>query len=249
MAWLTPRTGRLVAVVAPAQSNGSGVDSQQSGAPADNARNIARFFKRDIRKRIVPAVESLHANVDPNLTGGDGFSWVSVAINDWLDYAPTKTALVIPRAVGSTLMATHWAHSPEGVMTKRAIDDTLLGGLSADDRVVFLVLKGEGEASNDDAAAAALGPAIHAWLARARTRLARPEAPALICQLPEPGVAGRVGWNTVQAGIAALAQVGPPAQTVVTNPSSISDIHYTAAQHTALGHAAGTALISLVPDW
>jgi hypothetical protein len=252
MAWLTPRAGRLV-VLCEGQSNTSGCDSLKVNAPGDHDRNDSRCFKRDANKRLVTATESIHAGIDPNLRADltDGFSWVKVAVNDWLDYAPSKTAVLIGRAVGSTRLTTDWAISPESFMSKRAIDDALIGGLSSEDRVVLFWLRGETESNLGGADASGYTTNANARLSFIRTRIGRPNAPAVICQLPSPGVAIYTSWATVQTQIAAMASAVDPKCEVVINPTAITTVHYQAVpdQHIALGHAAGTALISLVPDW
>lgn len=256
MGWTSPEPGRLILPVVYSQSNATGIASLLSSAPADNNRNDTRCLKRDANRDLVVASEPLHLGIETALvlTGGsaDGFSWVKPAANAWLDYAPTKTAVIIPRGVGGTRLVTQWRTSPEDPYTKRAIDDSIIGGLSANDRVCFLVYKGETEAAIGGTGAEVTGFAANmtSRLAFARTRIGRPNAPAIICDLQHPGpLATWPDWDDVQAQIATLASAVDPKCTVVVNSDLGNQLHITAASHIILGAQVGSALISLIPDW
>ncbi len=256
MGWTSPEPGRLILPVIYSQSNATGIASLLSNAPANNNRNDSRCFKRDANRDLVVASEPLHLGIETALviTAGsdDGFSWVKPAVNAWLDYAPAKSVVIIPRGVGGTRLATQWRTSPEDTYTKRAIDDSIIGGLSANDRVCFLVYKGETEAALGAASAEVTGfaAAVSSRLAFARTRIGRPDAPAIICDLQHPGPLGTwPAWADVQAQIATLASASDPKCTVVVSAALGNQLHITSANHITLGAEVSAALIALIPDW
>ena len=240
------KRGRLV-VVCMGQSNLSGVTSLVASAPVDHNRNDARCFKRNAAKALVVASEPLHAGVDPNLAadGSDGLASTKIAVNDWLDANPGRSAIIIPRAIGSTSVLVEWAISPEAFYTKQCIDDALLG-LRGNDRVVFLILRGEKEASTG-VGATTFGADLLAWLAFARTRMNRPTAPAIVVKIPTPGPS-YASTATVRSQVDGIASASVPKVVVVENGSGTS-VHYPASEHITLGHTIGTALIALMPDW
>lgn len=255
MSWTTPEPGRLILPVIYSQSNATGIGSLLSSAPADNSRNDARCFKRDAARALVVAAEPLHLGIETALTLGgsaDGFSWVKPAANAWLDYAPAKSVVIIPRGVGGTRLTTQWRTSPEDAYTKRAIDDSIIGGLSANDRVCFLIYKGETEAAigGTGVDVTEFAANINARLTFARTRIGRASAPAIICDLQHPGpLATWPDWDDVQTQIATLASGSDPKCTVVTSTATGNQLHITSADHIVLGAQVGAALIALVPDW
>lgn len=253
MPWRTPEPGRLILPVIFSQSNATGIGSLVSNAPANNNRNDSRCLMRNAARALVTATEPLHLGIETALSGGDGFSWIKPAVNKWLDYAPTKTAVIIPRAVGGTRLTTDWAISPESWFTKRALDDAIIGGLSANDRVCFLVYKGEYEAANYGTApgeVTGFAANMNAGLAWARTRIGRSDAPAIVCDLQHPGPTGTwPHWTDVQTQIASMATESVPKCRVVVNAATGNQLHITSADHITLGGQVGDQLISLIPDW
>lgn len=236
---------RLVIAVVASQSNAVGKDSLLSGAPGDHGRNDARCYKLNADNEVVTATESLHEGYDPYITGTDGFSFVKVAANIWLDEHTDEDVIIVPRAQGSTRLITDWAISPESVLTTRAINDTIRV-LRSSDKLLILVLKGESEALLEGTDASDFAANLDSWLDHFRTRVERSAAPAIICQLPDPGP-GYNDWDVVQAEIASLASGSSPVTVIVDNPSSISNLHYSAAEQIALGEDVGAEILVLFP--
>ena len=257
--------GRLVVAICVAQSNSVGADSPLANAPSGHLRHAARvkvlsstpglYGLASPSGPLVTVSEPIHKWISAYLGSDDvdGYAFHLVALNDFLDTHTGFEAVIVPRAVESSALATHWAISPPGPWMVRAIED-IVRVLRPNDVLVLSGIKGEREASSqvetgDPSPANNFAANFAARIAFLRSRCARPDAIAIYGKVADPGeVVHATGYATVRAQIQAWADSDPTRNGTFPGASYVdASGHYSqAGEVEALGHAAGAVMLLLV---